>query len=69
MTTPTSLPDALVDIAKNVAGLYATLLSDAQIALPSLAEIGYTGASGRCPHAASLPRNCQPESVILFRSC
>lgn len=57
----------LSTLLENVAGLYATLLSDAQIALPSLAEIGYTGASGldvpmllRCLH------RYQPESVILF---
>lgn len=56
----------LSTLLENVAGLYATLLSDAQIALPSLAEIGYTGASGldvptllRCLH------RYQPESVIL----
>lgn len=56
----------LSTLLENVAGLYATLLSDAQIALPSLAEIGYTGATGldiptllRCLH------RYQPESVIL----
>lgn len=56
----------LSTLLENVAGLYATLLADAQIALPSLAEIGYTGASGldvptllRCLH------RYQPQSVIL----
>lgn len=56
----------LSTLLENVAGLYATLLADAQIALPSLAEIGYTGASGldvptllRCLH------RYQPESIIL----
>jgi long-chain acyl-CoA synthetase len=56
----------LSTLLENVAGLYATLLADAQIALPSLAEIGYTGAAGldvptllRCLH------RYQPESVIL----
>jgi long-chain acyl-CoA synthetase len=56
----------LSTLLENVAGLYATLLADAQIALPSLGEIGYTGASGldvptllRCLH------RYQPESVIL----
>ncbi|KAB7767064.1 AMP-binding protein [Xanthomonas maliensis] len=56
----------LSTLLENVAGLYATLLADAQIVLPSLAEIGYTGASGldvptllRCLH------RYQPESVIL----
>lgn len=56
----------LSTLLENVAGLYAALLSDAQIALPSLAEIGYSGASGldvptllRCLH------RYRPESVIL----
>ncbi|UXA54323.1 AMP-binding protein [Xanthomonas prunicola] len=56
----------LSTLLENVAGLYATLLSGAQVALPSLAQIGYTGASGldvptllRCLH------HYQPESVIL----
>ncbi|MCL1527109.1 AMP-binding protein [Xanthomonas nasturtii] len=56
----------LSTLLENVAGLYATLLSGAQVALPSLAQIGYTGASGldgptllRCLH------QYQPESVIL----
>ncbi|HEV7269308.1 AMP-binding protein [Pseudoxanthomonas sp.] len=56
----------LATLLENVAGLYATLLADAEIALPSLAEIGYTGATGldvptllRCLH------RYQPESVIL----
>lgn len=56
----------LSTLLENVAGLYATLLADAQIVVPTLAEIGYTGASGldasallRCLH------RYQPESVIL----
>ncbi len=56
----------LSTLLENVAGLYATLLAGAEIALPSLAEIGYTGASGldvpallRCLH------RYRPESVIL----
>ena len=56
----------LSTLLENVAGLYATLLADAQIVLPALAEIGYTGASGldvptllRCLH------RYQPESAIL----
>ncbi len=56
----------LSTLLENVAGLYATLLADAQIVLPSLADIGYTGAAGldvstllRCLH------RYQPESVIL----
>lgn len=56
----------LSTLLENVAGLYATLLAGAEIALPSLQEIGYTGASGldvptllRCLH------RYQPESIIL----
>ncbi|MFC6185194.1 AMP-binding protein [Pseudoxanthomonas japonensis] len=56
----------LATLLENVAGLYAALLADAEIALPSLSEIGYTGATGldvptllRCLH------RYQPESVIL----
>lgn len=56
----------LSTLLENVAGLYATLLAGADIALPSLQEIGYTGASGldvptllRCLH------RYQPESIIL----
>jgi long-chain acyl-CoA synthetase len=57
----------LATLLENVAGLYAALLADAEIALPSLSEIGYTGATGldvptllRCLH------RYQPESVILL---
>lgn len=56
----------LSTLLENVAGLYATLLADAQIVLPTLSEIGYTGSSGldvptllRCLH------RYEPESVIL----
>lgn len=56
----------LSTLLENVAGLYATLLADAQIVLPAMSEIGYTGASNldvptllRCLH------RYQPESVIL----
>ena len=56
----------LSTLLENVAGLYATVLADAEIALPSLSEIGYTGATGldvptllRCLH------RYRPESVIL----
>lgn len=56
----------LSTLLENVAGLYATLLSDAQIALPSLAEIGYTGASGLdVPTLLQCLHRYQPESVIL----
>lgn len=80
MTVARSLADASAGIAprrhlclmplstllENVAGLYAALLSGAEIALPSLQEIGYTGATAldvptllRCLH------HYQPESIIL----
>jgi long-subunit acyl-CoA synthetase (AMP-forming) len=56
----------LSTLLENVGGLYASLLADAEIALPSLSEIGYTGATGldvptllRCLHRYS------PESVIM----
>ena len=56
----------LSTLLENVAGLYAALLADAQIVLPGLSEIGYTGATGldvptlmRCLH------RYEPESVIL----
>ncbi len=80
LTVAGSLADAAAEIApkrhlclmplstllENVAGLYAAVLSGAEIALPSLQEIGYTGAAGldvptllRCLH------RYQPESIIL----
>jgi len=56
----------LSTLLENVAGLYATLLSGAQIALPSLAEIGYSGAAGLdVPRLIACLHRYQPESVIL----
>ncbi len=56
----------LSTLLENVAGLYAALLADAQIALPSLSEIGYTGASGLdVPTLLGCLHRYQPESVIL----
>ncbi|MBB5863202.1 long-subunit acyl-CoA synthetase (AMP-forming) [Xanthomonas arboricola] len=56
----------LSTLLENVAGLYATLLSGAQVALPSLAQIGYTGASGLdVPSLLHCLQRYQPESVIL----
>ncbi|WP_435003193.1 AMP-binding protein [Xanthomonas arboricola] len=56
----------LSTLLENVAGLYATLLSGAQVALPSLAQIGYTGASGLdVPTLLRCLQHYQPESVIL----
>ncbi len=57
----------LSTLLENVSGLYAALLSDAQIAVPPLAEIGYSGASGLdvARLLACLDRY-QPESAILL---
>ncbi len=80
MATAASLADAAGDIAprrhlclmplstllENVAGLYAALLSGAEIALPSLHEIGYTGAAGLdVPTLLSCLNRYHPESIIL----
>ncbi len=63
----------LSTLLENVAGLYATLLSGAQVALPSLAQIGYTGASGldvpallRCPAPVST-RKRDPGAAVVAR--
>ena len=57
----------LSTLLENIAGVYAAWLTDAEIAVPSLAEIGYSGAAGldiaallRCLH------RYRPESVIVF---
>ena len=57
----------LATLLENVGGLYAPIVSGAEICLPSLAEIGYSGAGGldiaqllRCLH------HYQPHSVILL---
>lgn len=56
----------LSTLLENVAGLYAALLADAAIAVPSLSEIGYTGASGlHVPTLLQCLHRYQPESVIL----
>lgn len=56
----------LSTLLENVAGLYATLLAGAEIALPSLAEIGYTGATGlHVPTLLQCLHRYRPESVIL----
>lgn len=56
----------LSTLLENVAGLYAALLADVEIALPSLAEIGYTGASGlHVPTLLQCLHRYQPESMIL----
>lgn len=57
----------LSTLLENIAGVYAAWLTDAEIAVPSLAEIGYSGAAGldiavllRCLY------RYRPESVIVF---
>ena len=56
----------LSTLLESVAGLYAALLADAAIAVPSLSEIGYTGASGlHVPTLLQCLHRYQPESVIL----
>jgi long-chain acyl-CoA synthetase len=57
----------LSTLLENIAGVYAAWLSGANIAVPSLAEIGYSGAAGldvpallRCLH------RYRPDSVIVF---
>lgn len=57
----------LSTLLENVSGLYAALLSDAQIAVPPLAEIGYTGAAGLdVPRLLACLHRYQPESAILL---
>lgn len=57
----------LATLLENVAGAYAALLSGAQIALPPLAEIGYTGAAGLdVPTLLACLHRYQPESAILL---
>ena len=57
----------LSTLLENIAGVYAAWLTGADIAVPSLAEIGYSGAAGldvtallRCLH------RYRPDSVIVF---
>lgn len=57
----------LSTLLENVAGLYAALLSGAQIAVPPLAEVGYTGASGLdVPTLLACLHRYRPESAILL---
>ena len=57
----------LSTLLENVAGAYATLIAAAEIAVPPLAEIGYTGAAGLDVQTllACLHRH-RPESAILL---
>lgn len=57
----------LSTLLENVAGLYAALLSGAEIAVPPLAEVGYTGASGLdVPTLIACLHRYRPESAILL---
>lgn len=57
----------LSTLLENVSGVYAALLSGAEIAVPSLAEVGYTGASGLdIPTLLGCLHRYQPESAILL---
>lgn len=57
----------LSTLLENVSGLYAALLSQAQIAVPPLAQVGYTGASGlHVPTLLACLQRYQPESAIVL---
>jgi long-subunit acyl-CoA synthetase (AMP-forming) len=57
----------LSTLLENVSGLYAALLSGAQIAVPPLAEIGYTGAAGLdVARLLACLHRYRPESAILL---
>lgn len=57
----------LSTLLENVSGLYAALISEAQIAVPPLAEIGYTGSAGLdVPRLLACLHRYQPESAILL---
>lgn len=56
----------MATLLENVAGLYAPLFSGAEIAVPGLVEIGYSGASGiDVPKLLHCLHRYQPESIIL----
>lgn len=55
----------LSTLLENVAGIYAALIAGAEIAVPPLAEVGYTGASGLdMPMLLACLHRYQPESAI-----
>lgn len=57
----------LSTLLENVAGLYAALISGAEIAVPPLAEVGYTGAAGLdVPTLLACLHRYRPESAILL---
>lgn len=56
----------LSTLLENIAGVYAALLSGAEIVVPPLAEIGYTGSTGLdVPTLIICLHRTQPESIIL----
>lgn len=56
----------LSTLLENVAGVYAALIAGAQIAVPGLAEIGYTGAAGLdVPTLLACMHRYRPESAIV----
>lgn len=57
----------LSTLLENVGGLYAALLSDAEIVVPSLGEIGYSGSAGLdVPTLIACLHRHRPESAILL---
>ena len=57
----------LSTLLENVGGLYAALLSDAEIVVPSLGEIGYSGAAGLdIPTLLACLHRHRPDSAILL---
>lgn len=56
----------LSTLLENIAGVYAALLSGAEIVVPPLADIGYSGSAGLdVPTLLECLHRAQPESVIL----
>ena len=57
----------LSTLLENIAGVYATMIRGATTLVPSLAEVGYSGASGLdLPALIACLHRYQPESAILF---
>ncbi|MDG2518395.1 AMP-binding protein [Lysobacter soli] len=57
----------LSTLLENVSGLYAALLANSDIAVPSLAEIGYTGAAGLdMSRLLACMAKYEPESAIVL---
>ncbi|KAF1721517.1 AMP-binding protein [Pseudoxanthomonas wuyuanensis] len=57
----------LSTLLENVAGVYSALIAGAEIAVPPLAEVGYSGASGLdIPTLLACLHRYRPESAILL---